>query len=242
MSALLDLRGIRREFVPGVGVTGVDLRVAAGEIHALVGLNGAGKSTLMRVALQMLRPTAGSVYLMGRPLTVATGSTWSRVGHLVGPAAAYGELSVRANLAAAARLHGTGRRSAAAAVERMLSEMALDEYADRPFRTLSSGNAQRVGLAAALVHRPDLIVLDEPTNALDPAGVLLLRTSLLERARQGAGVLVSSHHLDEVARVADRVTLLNRGHVVGSLDPAGVDLEREFFQRLLADDRSRGLA
>lgn len=240
MIDVLRLHGVRREFGPGIGVIDVDLDVAAGEIHALVGLNGAGKSTLMRLALDMLRPVSGSVEVLGQPLGRATRATWSQVGHLVGAPAAYGELSVRTNLLAAARLHGLARSECAGAVDRVLDELALREYEHRRFRALSSGNAQRVGLAAALVHRPRLVVLDEPTNALDPAGVVLLRNRLLELAADGTGVLVSSHHLDEVARVATRVTLMNRGHVVGTLDPSGSDLEREFFARLLEDDRVRG--
>ena len=241
MTALLRLSRVTREFAPGVGVLDLDLDVVAGEVHALVGLNGAGKSTLMRLALGMLRPSQGSVEVLGAAVAQAGPATWSRVGHLVDRPLAYGELTVRANLLAAARLHGLDPAACEAAVAAVLEELDLEQYAARRFSTLSSGNAQRVGLAAALVHGPDLVVLDEPTNALDPAGVVLLREVLLARARRGTGVLVSSHHLDEVARVGSRVSLVNRGRVIGALDPTGADLEREFFARLLEDDR-RGRA
>jgi len=97
---------------------------------------------------------------------------------------------------------------------------------------LSGGNAQRVGLAAALAHRPRLLVLDEPTTALDPAGIITLREALLRRAAAGAGVLVSSHHLDEVARIADRISVIAEGRMIGSLDPGGVDIERAFFAKV----------
>ena len=96
-------------------------------------------------------------------------------------------------------------------------------------RRMSLGNKQRLGLAAALQHDPDLIVLDEPTNALDPSGVILLREALLRRAAAGAGVLVSSHHLDEVARIATRISVIADGRMIGTLDPDGVDIERAFF-------------
>jgi ABC-2 type transport system ATP-binding protein len=102
---------------------------------------------------------------------------------------------------------------------------------------LSLGNRQRLGLASALQHGPRIIVLDEPTNALDPAGVILLREALLQRAAAGAGILVSSHHLDEVARIADRISVINQGRLIGFLDPHGVDIERSFFGLVLADDR-----
>ena len=123
-----------------------------------------------------------------------------------------------------------------AVVAGALAELDLERYADRRTRVLSAGNLQRVGLAVALQHHPGLVVLDEPTSALDPSGVLLLREVVQRRAEEGAAVLVSSHHLDEVARIADRITLVNAGHVVGELDPATVDLERAFFDRILRDD------
>ncbi|MGG7611992.1 AAA family ATPase, partial [Streptomyces sp. ZG43] len=104
---------------------------------------------------------------------------------------------------------------------------------------LSLGNRQRVGLAAALQHHPRLVVLDEPSNALDPAAVLLLRDALTRRARAGAAVLVSSHHLDEVARIAHRIVIMNAGRLIGDLDPVGADLEQAFFARVLADDETR---
>ena len=242
MSAVLRVRGATLEFAPGAGVLGIDLEVVAAEVHALVGLNGAGKSTLMRLALGMLHPSSGRIEVLGAPLSSATSTTWARVGHLVDRPLAYGELTVRENLDVVARLHGLAPSRTRQVVADALGEFGLEPYADRRFRTLSSGNAQRVGLAGALLHHPELVVLDEPTNALDPAGVLLLREVLLARMRAGAGVLVSSHHLDEVARVGTRVSLVNRGRVIGALDPTGVDLEREFFARLLDDDRVRGVA
>ena len=123
-------------------------------------------------------------------------------------------------------------------VDAILAELNLAQYAGRRSRKLSLGNRQRLGLASALQHGPRIIVLDEPTNALDPAGVILLREALLRRAGAGAGILVSSHHLDEVARIADRISVINQGRLIGFLDPHGVDIERSFFGLVLADDRS----
>jgi ABC-2 type transport system ATP-binding protein len=115
-------------------------------------------------------------------------------------------------------------------------ELKLEQYWDRRARALSLGNRQRLGLAAALVADPTVLVLDEPTNGLDPAGVMLVRQALLRRVRQdGMAVLVSSHHLDEVARIADRITVINDGKVIGTLDPHGVDIERSFFALVYAD-------
>lgn len=225
--------GLTRTFPGGAGVRDIDLDVAPGEIHALVGLNGAGKTTLMRLLLGMLRPDEGTVRIDGRSLSQAD---WSRVGHLVETPFAYGELDGRTNLLLAARLHGATPSEAARMVHSVLSELNLGRYAAVRARRLSLGNRQRLGLAAALQHHPDAIVLDEPTNALDPAGVILVREALVRRATAGAAVFVSSHHLDEVARVADRITVINAGRVIGALDPHGVDIERSFFALVHADD------
>jgi ABC-2 type transport system ATP-binding protein len=232
----LDASGLVRTFEGGVGLHGVDVQIGAGEIHALVGLNGAGKTTVMRLALGMLRPHAGRARINGRDVGQAGPSTWAEVGHLIETPLAYGELTVRQNLAMSARLHAVPRADIPAVVEVALDEFDLDEYADRRVRVLSLGNKQRVGLAAALQHRPSLIVLDEPTNGLDPSGVIRLRSALVRAAKAGAGVLVSSHHLDEVARVASRISVINEGTIIGTLDPDGADIERAFFALVLADD------
>jgi len=217
---------------------GVDLRVTVGEVHALIGFNGAGKSTLMRAALGMLRPDTGSVRVFGVDVARADAAIWGRVGHLIDPPFVSPELPVRENLGAAARLHGVPVDDVRATVDRVVADLELGPWARRRARTLSLGNRQRVGLASALAHRPRLLVLDEPTNALDPSGVVLLRELLLGAARDGAAVLVSSHHLDEVARIADRVTVIHAGRIVGELDPHGSDLERAFFAMVHAADQT----
>lgn len=238
-AAALAAEGLARTYAGEVALAGVDLTVGPGEIHAIVGLNGAGKSTLMKLLVGMLRPSAGRALVLGREARTAGAGTWSRVGHLVESAFVYPELTVAENLTAAARLHGVGPVAAARAVEVALEELALAPVRDRRAGILSSGNRQRLGLAAALVHRPGVLVLDEPTNALDPVGVVDLRGLLLERAHgHGAAVLVSSHHLDEVSRVADTITVLHRGTVVGGLRPGDVDLERRFFGVVHAAERS----
>ncbi|HMO10529.1 MAG TPA: ABC transporter ATP-binding protein [Actinotalea sp.] len=242
MTAMLTLHAVARAFGPERALDGVDLEVRAGEVHALVGLNGAGKTTLMRVALGMLRADRGEVRLDVGAGAVdprrAPAATWRHVGHLIETPYGYPELTVRQSVRCAARLRGLARRTAAAETERVLAELALDHWADRPTRALSLGNKQRVGLACAAVHGPRLMVLDEPSNALDPAGVVRVRRWIDAAARGGAGVLVSSHHLDEMARVADRITVLHRGRVVGALEPGGTDLERQFFAMVYRAEES----
>lgn len=235
MSSVLSFHGVTRTFRTGAGVHRLTFQLGQGEIVALIGLNGAGKTTLMRLALGMLLPHQGTVQLLGQPLPSLPTAAWAQVGALVERSAAYPELTVVENLDIARRLRGAARH----VVTEAISTWQLDQLADRRYRTLSQGNRQRMGLAAALQHRPRLVVLDEPSNALDPASVLLLRAELLRRASTGAAVLISSHHLDEVSRIADRVLLLNAGRLIGTLDTTGPDLERAFFERIRTDDEHR---
>lgn len=239
MAERLALRAVTRIFPSGDGIRGVDLDVLPGQVHALVGLNGAGKTTLLRLALGMLRPQSGEVRIEDTPLARARPAQLAEIGHLTDAPLAYGELDVRTNLTLAARLHGVEPARTAGLVDAALAELGLEALAARRARTLSLGNRQRLGLAAVLLHGPRLIVLDEPTNALDPRGIILLRETLLRRAAEGAGVLVSSHHLDEVARIADRISLLNAGRLIGTLAPGQADLERAFFDAVYADDERR---
>lgn len=236
---LLRLRDVRRSFGDLVAVDGLDLDVRAGEVHALVGLNGAGKSTAMRIALGMLAPDSGSA-TVATPDEVrawrAPAATWAGVGHLVEVPFSYPELTVVETVVVAARLRGLDRVRARDAASAVVAGLGLTPWATRRAGTLSQGNRQRLGLACATVHGPRLLVLDEPTTALDPAGVLLVRRWIHDARSRGAGVLVSSHHLDEVARLADRITVLHRGRAVASLPPGGVDLERQLFEAVAAAD------
>jgi ABC-2 type transport system ATP-binding protein len=230
------MRAVSRAYGRGAGVSAVDLEVRVGEVHAIVGLNGAGKSTLMKVLLGMLRPDSGDVTIGGEYVRSAEPGLWTRVGQIVETPLAYAEFTVLGNLLINAELRGVAPADRKKMVKQAVENFRLGEYAHNRARTLSSGNRQRLGLAAALQHRPDFVVLDEPTNALDPAGTILLRDILRERAEGGAAVLISSHHLDEVARIADRITVMNAGRLIGHLIPGSTELERAFFELILADD------
>ena len=225
--------GLTRTFGAVVAVDGLDLDVAAGQVHALVGLNGAGKSTLMRLLVGLLRPDSGSAELWGVAAWQAPTGVRARIGY-VGGGRSYAELTVTEYLTWSARLHGCPGREAKRRAGDQIDRLALGPWASRPIRTLSSGNRQRLGVASGLVHDPDLLILDEPTNALDPAGVIELRRIIADRAEQGSAVLISSHHLDEMARLASRISVMHDGQIVGTLPPDGVDLERQFFRAVEA--------
>jgi len=220
-------------------LVGVDLRVAPGECRALVGLNGAGKTTVLRVLLGMLRPSAGHVSLFGDDVATAPRAIWARVGHLVESPACYPELTARENIRCAARLHGADPRALETSTQRLAAALGLDPWLDVPVRRCSLGTRQKVGLASALAHEPELVVLDEPTNALDPLAVVAVREMVAEVTGRGGAVLLTSHHFDELARVADAVDVLHRGRVVATISPDGHDLEHAFFDTVLAADREQ---
>ncbi len=206
-------------------VEALDLRVRRGEIYGFLGLNGAGKSTTIRMLLAMIAPSAGTASLLGEPVRPGAGRLWLRVGHLVESAVAYPELTVRENLEVSARL--TAVRDARA-VSRRIEELALAPYADRRARTLSRGNLQRLALARALLGDPDLLVLDEPANGLDPAGVVEVRELLRSLARDaGVTVFMSSHHLAEVDRLATRIGIVHGGRLVEEMGTAEMEAKRD---------------
>ena len=230
---VIDARGLSKRYGEVVAVKDLSLTIAAGETYALLGLNGAGKTTTIRMLLGMVRPTGGSVHVLGTAVGPGEHGLWSRVGYLVETPAAYPELTVRENLAVAARLRGV---RAVHRVSDVIERLRLSAYADKRARTLSLGNAQRLGLAKALLHEPDLLILDEPANGLDPAGVAEIRDLLRELSRdQGVTVVLSSHILTEVARLATRIGVIHRGRLVRELEAA--DLNAFLNQRLCVSAR-----
>src|SRR5262249_30909497 len=220
------------------GVCAVDevsLRVGYGEIYAFLGLNGAGKTTTIRMLLGMIQPSSGAATLLGKRVAADAHELWAEVGYLVETPHAYPELSVRENLEVFRRLRGL---RAARPVERTIERLGLTAYADQRAGTLSLGNAQRLGLAKALLHEPALLLLDEPANALDPSGVVEVRELLRELAHaQGVTIFLSSHLLGEVARIATRFGIIHQGALLEELSAAEMERQRERW--LVVDARDR---
>jgi ABC-2 type transport system ATP-binding protein len=214
-------------------VVHLSLQVAEGEIYAFLGLNGAGKTTTIRLLLGMIKPTTGYARVLQTRVRVGEREPWGSVGYLVEIPHAYPELTVRENLEVARRLHpGVSSK----AVERIIERLGLAEYADRRTGTLSQGNAQRLGLAKALLHAPKLLILDEPSLGLDPAGIVEIRDLLLELTRQqGVTVFMSSHLLSEVSRLARRIGIIHAGRLLQELDVD--ELERNRQRRLVLRTR-----
>lgn len=197
-------------------VQSVNLRVRKGEIYGFLGLNGAGKTTTIRALLGMIRPSEGRVKLLGQDVGPGGRGPWGRVGHLVETPSAYPELSVHENLEIARQLHGYLDPDA---ISTVIEKLGLASYANRRAGTLSMGNLQRLGLARALLHEPELLILDEPANGLDPAGVVEIRELLRSLAHEkGVTILMSSHILTEVDRLATRIGIIHKGKLIEELD------------------------
>ncbi len=229
MNLMIETENLRKDYGQVRAVDQLSLRVAEGEIYAFLGLNGAGKTTTIRMLLGMIRPTAGSATVLHTRVRPGSREPWREVGYLVETPRSYPELSVYENLEVARRLHpGTPQK----AIGQIIERMGLGAYAARRTGNLSQGNAQRLGLAKALLHRPRLLILDEPANGLDPAGIVEIRELLLELTReQGVTVFMSSHILAEVARLAQRIGIIHAGRLIQELSIAG--LERNRRRRLL---------
>jgi ABC-2 type transport system ATP-binding protein len=238
MNLIIETDNLCKRYGDVTAVDGLSLRVSEGEIYAFLGLNGAGKTTTIRMLLGMIKPSSGNATVLGKRVQMGSREPWAQVGYLVEAPHCYPELTVLENLEVARRLHpGTDHRKVSEIIERL----GLSVYADRRAGNLSQGNAQRLGLAKALLHNPKLILLDEPANGLDPAGIVEIRALLLELTReQGATVFMSSHILAEVARISQRIGILHKGRMLQELNVD--ELERDRGRRLLLRTRDNGSA
>ncbi len=233
MNWSIETENLSKHYRDVKAVEQLSLRVAEGEIYAFLGLNGAGKTTTIRMLLGMIKPTTGYAKVLNTRIGQGQRDPWRAVGYLVETPHSYPELTVRENLEVARRLHpGTPR----AAIDQTIERLALGAYADRRAGNLSQGNAQRLGLAKALLHNPKLLLLDEPANGLDPAGIIEIRELLLQLTReQGLTVFMSSHILAEVSRLAQRIGIIHEGRLLQELNID--ELERNRRRRLLIKAR-----
>ena len=200
--------GLTKRYGDRLAVDRVDMTVRRGEVYGFLGPNGAGKTTTLRMALGLIRPTAGSVSVLGRPAGRA--DVTARVGALIEGPGFYPYLSGRDNLRTLARY----RNLPAAEVARVLALVDLTDRAADRFKGYSLGMKQRLGVAAALLGDPELIILDEPTNGLDPAGMADMRELIVSLARDGHTVVLSSHLLAEVQEICDRVGVIAGGRLL----------------------------
>jgi len=210
---VLEFDGLRKRYGSVTALDGISLQVREGEVVGFVGANGAGKSTAMRIAMGVLAADAGAVRWAGSPVDAQVRRAF---GYMPEQRGLYPKMRIQDQIAYLGRLRGMPRAQASAAAAQWLARLQVAAAPNAPLQALSLGNQQRVQLAAALVHDPRLLILDEPFSGLDPLGVDTMAAVLAERAAAGVAVLFSSHQLELVERLCDRVTIITAGRIVAA--------------------------
>jgi len=210
---MLEVDGLTKRYGTKLALSDLSFSVRPGEVYGFVGANGAGKTTAMRIMLGVLAADSGVVRWQGKPVTF---ETRRRFGYMPEERGLYPKMRVTEHLVYLARLHGLDLGTATRSADALTERLGVAERRTDAIEKLSLGNQQRVQLAAALVHDPEVLVLDEPFSGLDPVGVDALAGVLLERARRGVPVVFSSHQLDLVERLCDSVGIINAGRMVAT--------------------------
>ncbi|CAM4093186.1 ABC transporter ATP-binding protein [Saccharibacillus endophyticus] len=214
----------------------ISLNVYRGEIYGFLGLNGAGKTTTIRMLLGMIAPTSGEAHINGQRVLGAKPQLWQQVGYMVETPYAYPNFTVRENLRLIAKLRGLPEKQSTEAV---MDRLQLARYADTKAKNLSLGNAQKLGLAKAMIHNPSVLILDEPTNALDPAGIVQIRELLRHLAKEeGVTVFISSHILEEMSKLASRIGIIHGGTLLQEISSQQFEQLRR--KRLTVKVREKG--
>lgn len=209
---LIETIGLTKQYGEQIAVQNVSLHLRPGRIYGLLGRNGAGKTTIMKMLLGLTKPTSGEVRLFGTPLHGNERALLPRVGSLIEAPGFYPNLTATENLALFADLRGVPRREA---IKHVLTLVGLPYQDKKLTRDYSMGMKQRLGLAMALLHDPELLILDEPINGLDPIGIAEMRAFLLDLCHhQGKTILLSSHILSEIAQLADDVGIIDHGNLL----------------------------
>lgn len=234
MNEIINTINLSKHYGKVRAVENVDLSVNKGEIFALLGLNGAGKTTMIRMLLGMIAPTSGQCFINGKKVSVSNISIWNDVGYIVETPYAYPALTVRENLEIFRKLRGIKDKKC---VDWIIDKLKLENYASRKVKHLSLGNAQRLGIAKALIHKPQILILDEPTNGLDPAGIVEVRELLQELVRDsGATVFISSHKLDEISKIATNIAIIHEGKLIKEINAS--QLEKQLKKSLVLEIQS----
>lgn len=223
MEAALELKNIRKTFGTTVAVHGMDLVVPRGALYGVIGPNGAGKTTCIRMIMSILFPDSGELSVLGRRSAL---EAKDRIGYLPEERGVYRKMKVGAFLIYMAQLKGMSREDAAARTPRLLQEVALPDVEGKRCEDLSKGMLQRVQFLAAVIHEPDLLILDEPFSGQDPVSVRILREHIQQQHRRGATVLLSTHVMANAEEMCQHVVMIHRGRKV--LDESMAGLRRQF--------------
>lgn len=227
---LIQTDKLTKRFGDTLATDNVSINVREGEIYGFLGLNGAGKTTAIRLLLGMIKADSGTISLFGRNVKQAS-PVWNDVGYLVETPYAYPNLTVRENLNVFYHLRGLKDKSL---IDKVISVLQLEKYENKKAKYLSLGNNQRLGLAKALIHRPRLLILDEPINGLDPAGIAEVRLFLKDLVKNHqTTIFLSSHILSEISKVATRIGVVHNGRLIKEINTN--ELEHHIIKKLCVD-------
>jgi len=207
----------------------LNLSIKSGEIVGFLGLNGAGKTTTMRMLLGLIKPTSGECYIQGNKVDQYNLEVLNEIGYIIETPYSYPELTVQENLEIVSTLRGIRNKDV---VDWVIEKLKLNQYKDKKVKHLSLGNVARLGIAKAIIHKPKILILDEPTNGLDPFGVIEVRELLKELANNlGTTVLISSHKLEEISKISTRIVIIHEGRLIREVESK--DLDKCLEKRLL---------
>ena len=238
MNTVIRTEKLTKKYKDVLAVSEISLHVSKGEIYGFLGLNGAGKTTTIRMLLGMISPNKGEAFINEQRVHAGNTELWEKIGYLVEMPFSYPNLTVKENLEIIRRLRFIKDKNAVASV---MDKLRLTEYANRKARNLSLGNAQRLGVAKSLIHNPDILILDEPANGFDPAGICEIREMLRDLAKNhGVTVFISSHILGEISRLATRIGIIHKGVLIRELKTQ--QLEQLCQKRLKVNTRNNNQA
>lgn len=239
MEHVIQTRSLTKHYKDVVAVSHLDMDIKAGEIYGFLGLNGAGKTTTIRMLLGLIKASFGSVYINGSKTNSGSSSVLTQVGSLVEMPHAYPNLTVVENLDIVRRLRSLKNKHA---VTDIIQRLELGKYAHRKAKNLSLGNAQRLGLAKALMHQPDILILDEPVNGLDPEGIHDIRELLKSLARErGVTIFISSHLLGEISLLANRIGIIHEGCLISEFNSSELNERSAKYVRVRTVDNKKAI-
>ncbi|MDO5112062.1 MAG: ABC transporter ATP-binding protein [Clostridia bacterium] len=240
MEYVIETQGLTKRYGASAVVDDVGLHVPRGSIYGLLGRNGAGKTTTMKLLLQLARPTAGRIRLFGEDCAKEQRKTYRRIGSIIETPGFYENLTAYENLRLLARLRGCVEEGQ---IRSALHTVGLQKERKKPFSDYSLGMKQRLGIAAAIMHAPELLILDEPINGLDPIGIAEIRTFLSELSRErGTTILISSHVLSEIEQIADVVGVMHTGRLIQETDMAALHRHKRRYTVFHVSDAAKGTA
>jgi len=234
---VLETVGLTKQYGTQFAVSDLNIHVKKGEVYGLLGRNGAGKTTTIRMVMGLMQPTKGEVKLFGEKMTVPAKQCFNRIGALIETPAFYENLTARDNLRIIADLRGTQSKDS---IDKALTLVNLENEKSKKVKQFSLGMKQRLGIAMALMHEPEFIILDEPTNGLDPVGIQQIRL-LIKRlsVEKGATVLISSHILSEIEQMADTIGIIDHGRLIDELSMDEIKRRNRHYVKMTVSDMCR---